>query len=277
MARHSVVFHGHHAVEVIYLALAAVLSGCVPSTPSPVSPQMAPTSSTTIPFHPAASLSPSDSPTTPAREATPTQSRKLSLEEQSGFWLNAVSSNLGCDLPCWWGLVPGKSTWQDLGTLFLPLGGMPLPRRDSPQMSRLDFYIAVAPYTPPTRQPATFAVIELRGLITGIDAEFALHHASYTFAPLDGAAERYSLSGLLQSASVPTRVFVALQSEPSEAAATWVYDIWLYYAERGITASYEGEGLSKKGQSLQVCPSYGGTTKSASTSETHHSHLRSKG
>jgi hypothetical protein len=32
-----------------------------------------------------------------------------------------LDDNAGCDLPCWWGIVPGETTWQEAENLLAPL------------------------------------------------------------------------------------------------------------------------------------------------------------
>lgn len=55
-------------------------------------------------------LLPTEIPTLPFNEA-----REQSTE--------LLQNNNNCKLPCWWGITPGQTTWQDAFLILAPLGG----------------------------------------------------------------------------------------------------------------------------------------------------------
>jgi len=234
----------------------AIFSGCAPTALPQHSPLPSLPAQPSIPTASSTIRSTLASPT-PSPTLTPSQAPTLPPQDESLFWLQAISSNMGCELPCWWGLVPGKSTWRDLEALFMSIGGRPLSPRSSPDRTRFDFVVRVVPDS--DSQPAHFAVIERQGIIQGIEARFDLHQSvSSSFPPLDDAARRYSPSNLLTSAGPPTQVLISLPSGQAEEGAGWTYGIWLFYEERGLAVVYEGEGLSWQDDQLLVCPRFDG-------------------
>jgi hypothetical protein len=162
---------------------------------------------------------------------------------------------MGCDLPCWWGLTPGISSWNDLDALFRSIGGIGLPLRNSQAITRLDFTVGIAPR--PNPQPAHFAVFEQYGLIKQLDVRLQLHNPTCSSCPgLDEAARAYSLANVLATVGPPTEILLSLPSAQAEPGAGWTYGLWLYYEEKGIAAYYEGTGLAWEGDQIRVCPRY---------------------
>jgi hypothetical protein len=239
----------------LLLASASILLiGCASAEPAVQTSVSSPVPSTlpaaTPQTHLDATVSPTSAPT-----VTPTRSATLSPEEESLFWLKAISENMGCQLPCWWGLTPGVSTWNDLDALFRSIGGPGLLPRNSQATTRLDFIVGLAPRPDP--QPAYFAVFEQLGLLTGFDVSLQLHGSTFSsFPAFDDAARSYSLANLLATAGPPTQVLVHLPSAQAEPGAGWIYGIWLYYEDKATAAYYGGEGLSWRDGNLTVCPAY---------------------
>lgn len=82
-----------------------------PHTPTKVSatteiPKL--TSSATDPTH-THKPSAKDEVLTPTRTPQPT----LSTDDALAFVRDAIDTNLGCELPCWWGILPGETKWID--------------------------------------------------------------------------------------------------------------------------------------------------------------------
>jgi len=163
---------------------------------------------------------------------------------------------MGCKLPCWWGITPGEGTWEDVSSVFQNVGAPPLTFGQHEETAWFDLYIAIVPESagPPL---LAFGVFEEAGIINRIDASFALHHSPPNgYGPLDQAAERYSLQGLLLEVGPPTQVLLHAPGARSEPNAPWAYGIWLYFQDKAIAAYYEGEGMSLVNDKVRVCPTY---------------------
>ncbi len=64
---------------------------------------------------------PSPTPTqTPT--ATPLPFPTLEPEEMQAFIAEMLAANGGCELPCWWGITPGVTPWEDVQQQFLSYG-----------------------------------------------------------------------------------------------------------------------------------------------------------
>jgi hypothetical protein len=46
----------------------------------------------------------------------------LLVDEQESYIKEFLEANMDCQLPCWWGITPGKTSWQETETLLRHLG-----------------------------------------------------------------------------------------------------------------------------------------------------------
>jgi hypothetical protein len=49
----------------------------------------------------------------------PPDPQVLSLEAEDALLVEMLATNGGCELPCWWGITPGVTRWEDAQRLFL--------------------------------------------------------------------------------------------------------------------------------------------------------------
>lgn len=69
-------------------------------------------------YQPAQLVTEIPKPTLIVRLPTKTRYPTLSPEEARRLIDDAQKTNLGCELPCWWGITPGKTSWEDAQAFF---------------------------------------------------------------------------------------------------------------------------------------------------------------
>jgi hypothetical protein len=195
---------------------------------------------------------------TPTIDLYQTPVPTLSIDEQEKYILNLLASNGNCELPCWWGVEPGKTNWQDVVRLFLPLGyGDGFSSSTAPNTSTHDFPLSINQSSGPN--------LSLSFGVKGEVVEWAYVVAEKIHAPLEQVSyfpafsvvmRRYSLNQILAHYGVPSQVLVGLTAGRAEQNAPWLYALWIFYDHAGILVDYEGEGLSNDNGTLTVCPSY---------------------
>ena len=94
------------------------------NTPEPIptsskTPFVTPTTQMIMPSPTAISIIPTTTLLTPTYAPTMTE-----LEKTSAI-LKLLRENAGCNLPCWWGFVPGITHWKDESVLFQNVGKLP--------------------------------------------------------------------------------------------------------------------------------------------------------
>jgi hypothetical protein len=105
----------------IWTTLTILLGGCniqslrstVTVTGQPKITSIMTLSSTKIP-----SFTPAMTPT-PSQTPMPSPVATLSLEEGRALVLDLLANNGGCRLPCFWGITPGVTTWEEAKAFFL--------------------------------------------------------------------------------------------------------------------------------------------------------------
>ena len=149
-----------------------------------------------------------------------------------------LDNNSGCQLPCWWGITPGKTTWDEarqiLDEVSLFIGG---------QQSSDDFYASVKAYLP---YPDDFApyMEQLYGVEDGVVNYIRVYN--FDLAP------NYSLPSLLQSYGQPSEVGFEVISKEEREIQPFIVDV--FYRELGILVEYSTvDPMKEVGENLQNC------------------------
>jgi hypothetical protein len=186
-------------------------------------------------------LPPTITPQVPTATPRPT----LSPAEEEVYSLAQLSTNGRCSLPCWWGIQPGTTTVSQT-TALDTLGFQPLPY--SPRVVEYNFLI-----TTDKQSNSTLNIVV--AVEKDIVQRISLSTEDLAEAPrLANALQPYSPHQILTVLGTPSRAFIGLKSGPTEANAPWLYQVWMFYDDKGLVTYYEGEGMSRKGDILKVCP-----------------------
>ncbi len=226
----SVAFAASPTVAASFTPIPASPTSTVTQTPKPTS---------TRPPRPTSTPQPTQTP-------TPTAYPTLDSQGRLNFVLQALKTNKGCELPCWWGITPGKTTWKEMVDTFAKQGiGLY-------QEGQLDLgLVTKANY----RQKTVDVTFQRENdLVQGIDVETEYYYllAQSKYAE---AWHKFTLDQMLTHYGVPTQVVLEL----SVGSGDWspgmqaTYDLWLEYADQGIALRYPGE-LIYDNQGWYVCP-----------------------
>jgi hypothetical protein len=217
------------------------LSACTPQTqvkysttptPLPISSLLAtPSISPTVQFTIIPTLTPLPFPSntstlTPTNiQATWTPLPTLSLEEARAYVVELLDTNLGCRLPCWWGITPGQTTWQaaksflDRFVLHIGIGG------DNISFSA---YVRVPlPYEVPyaNELSQTYTIQE------GIVEEIKVYNWDF--------ATHYYLPEFLNTYGQPEEVWVRTYRQDHRGEP---FELALFYPSQGILMNTPGGG-----------------------------------
>jgi len=199
---------------------------------------------------------PTKRPTFTPRPPTPTPRPTVPPETKRAYWLEMLSTNGGCDLPCWLGLHPGSATWEDVAYLFAPVATSEIPFPASVVTKRYDFGLSL------NRLDIVnllLGLFEKEGVVQHIYVNYSAvnerDNPAYN-ASFANAVRRYSLQQILADNGVPSRVLLEIPAYPAELNAPWWFTVWVFYDELGILAEYRGEGLAHSGDQIRVCPEF---------------------
>jgi hypothetical protein len=168
----------------------------------------------------------------------------LSLGDARNLVANLLENNAGCLLPCWWGIVPGETTWQEAYSMLAPMaidiGDYDLPDRPGmPDRRRRSVDV-------PTPQEVPYASVLFHAYITidGIVAEIEIYN--YDLAPA------YFLPAVLNTYGIPDGIWIRTFCCEDRGSRPFVLD--LFYSNQGLLFEFSGGHSEDMGDTLRVYP-----------------------
>ncbi len=189
--------------------------------------------------------------TLPPVVPTPTTPQPtLTGEQERAYVENMLEINGGCELPCWWGIVPGGKTLEALERI--KACGRPFPQQDGTSSygagdfevltteDKLDYHVDIG-------------VSDFGGRIISIEVVGDIGSADSREGFVK-AWQHYSVDQMLTRYGIPSTVRIQL-SPRSEPGASLGYALTLAYERLGILISYRGEATDgSKADFIQACP-----------------------
>jgi hypothetical protein len=220
--------------RVLYLLMVLFLAaGCAehsrPSTESIAASQLMP-STTLIPaaaFTPSlTTFTPSASTITPTRTPTivPTPTQLPEIRQQI---IQLFEPNPECQLPCWWGIVPGESTWDYARRFLEPISYRISDAYIYSDLPGLVNYTIVVPlpvnqYTPWSKDNQIYVVDTQTDIIKAI------------YAPAEDF-EQYQIPNLLETYGPPVEI---LFSGGHGFGDKYFVSLYMYYPAYGFLATH---------------------------------------
>lgn len=193
-----------------------------------------PSSTPTPTAQPAATELPKAIPTPPG----------TSLTEQV-LWL--YETNNGCQLPCWWGITPGQTTWNTAEQFFNLFASTILSASTSSPNSRS--YSPIIPLPLEVFHENTVSPIysARNGIVIHIGTDVSMGNTP------PGYLTQYMLSTFLTTYGQPSEVWL---STYSASYSDLPFRVALFYPTQGIVALYSDNGI-KQGGLVHGCPQQG--------------------
>lgn len=169
--------------------------------------------------------------------------RALQVKE----WL---STNAGCKLPCWWGIEPGRVTWNNVREFLNRIGarsssyeesGMLIHETSGFDLDREHVFNSVS-------------FVENSTQITAIIINASGLKGSQNFKRVWAS---FSPEKIIPAYGIPSRVWVKSRSTVHEGSPgpTMPYSVWIFYDQLGILFRYSGN--VKYQSTYKMCPAFG--------------------
>ena len=161
----------------------------------------------------------------------------LTATEQENYVSELLKTNAGCKLPCWWGITPGETSWEDAEHFLIYLGAT-IGRTDIPSGMILHW----AKFSDSLSDIETsFFEQEIRvGIIDSISA-IGNYGSTQNQRDFESLWESYSPKEVIKAYGVPSRVLL------SATGVTGVgdtgnngYILWIFYDHLGFLIRYGG-------------------------------------
>lgn len=145
-----------------------------------------------------------------------------------------MKTNGGCQLSCWWGIAPGKTSWDEAFQILAPL-------------AREEVYIS------DKKDDGSFSAgfqFFVGGKRTG--QGYKIHNDIVDFIEIRfGDAPSYTLSNLLTTYGTPEEVWISTIQQAVQGALP--FDLLLGYPSKGILAYFHSMDAKVIGDQVQKC------------------------
>jgi len=184
---------------------------------------------------------------TPTSTVSPTNTAivlpTLDEREKEEYILSQLVDNGGCDLPCWWGITPGKSLWSDVSVYFADLGFKSSQRQDTSKFDMGGFALfSIKTYTRVAYHVES-NVIQNISISVGGSLEPENFQNVYKY---------YSPDEILTNYGQPSRILLEI---PSYGYGDRVaYGFSLFYDHLGFLIFYSG--VAQRSDPVRICPSF---------------------
>lgn len=228
----------------------------IPSITLTSTKSIIPTGSPTFtPFLKTATPSPTSTLFSPTPTQTLTPAPTLTKAQSETYLFKLLKDNAGCKLPCWWGITPGVTTWEDTRKLIEYMGA----RTGFDPLENGQAYHGTGGFdwdNPFTVNNIDF--FEEKGIVEGIVVWAEANEDTNFFRTL---WKSYSPEQVITKYGKPTRVrmsvFVYGETGFISSRLTLIYD------EGQFSVEYESKALEVDVQGkpmFRVCPSWGDIT-----------------
>ncbi|HKZ54631.1 MAG TPA: hypothetical protein VJ123_04055 [Anaerolineales bacterium] len=240
--------------KLLYLGgLALLLVGCEPLlsttlppafTTTPVASQTSPIA-TTVPTS-SATIVLATQISTPTSMPVPT----LTPQEREVYVSELLKTNADCQLPCWWGIIPSKTTWAETEQFIRSIGAR------TSVFSKSNGFVAHGTGGFDFNERSIYnrvSFFEREGVIAYITID-----ADGLSNPMDfkTAWEYYAPEQVVSGYGQPSRVWVQTISTAHEGSlgTSVPYDLWLFYDDVGFLIRYSGS--VKYEPIYRMCPTF---------------------
>ena len=172
---------------------------------------------------------------TPSISSSPASAATLLPEAREAYVLTILETNKGCDLPCFLGITPGESKWEDLRSLVSPV----YPEENfAPNNNGI--YIAPFSFNPGNKTYLEITFFGPEALIEQIMVDGRIYPSTnrLNYNPAFAQVmEQYSLKNTLKRFGVPAQIFLFVHGHFEPQSGTGA-EIVLVYDEIGVMTHY---------------------------------------
>lgn len=183
------------------------------------------------------------SATATAKPITPvTLQPTLTQQERENYIKLMLQNNNDCNLPCWWGIEPSRTSWADVEAMLLRIGV-------KKGQSEFNFGYGTGWLKLDSIQSygsVNFSVTE--SIVETITVSASGNDAS----EFQKAWEYYSPDKILLEYGQPSRIMIDISTYGISDYITYGY--WLYYDNLGFLVVTNGQ--TKRESTLRICPNF---------------------
>lgn len=229
----------------IFVLLISIL-GCqtqlsVPNVDKPLVLSTIPSANPTQPptQEPQTRITITETPPNSRLTLTPSVTLTIPLKTAQAKIEELFMTNGGCVFPCWWGFIPGKTTWQEvkksLEGIYLHKG---IYKDENANEFQASYIFPVSPNLSPTSSGQTYyfngGVLQMMNI-----------------QPVNTTI--FHINSLFQKYGQPSEIWIRTWSNSSREGMGTPFDLLLYYANKGIFVQYSPSNAVVNGDQVEIC------------------------
>jgi hypothetical protein len=188
----------------------------------------------------------------PSLTAEPTETATATLpvfsrEEVETNILQMLMDESDCELHCWWGLAPGKTTWAETKYFLLSRGIIPdsyyrnIPWDIYSSLNYLDQYST----------SVLFEFYVIQRVVQGIKINVNSYYDVQNFKLV---MKNFSPEAMAATFGSPTQVWLYIEGELAEASEYTTVSLWLFYSPYDIYVEFHGSIYYE--ETFNYCPTF---------------------
>ena len=159
----------------------------------------------------------------------------LGVEDAKTLVSDLLIDNAGCYLPCFWGITPGKTTWQE-AKRFLETFSTHTGTREIAGEIRVGYFQIPFPIYLGTITHTYYIENDIVAMITAYNGDLA---------------PDFYLPVFFKTYGQPDNIYIRTFREEERNSQPFLLDI--YYPDQGILMEYSGGNIEDLGDHLKIC------------------------
>ncbi len=202
---------------------------------------------------PSSTPSPTDQPT---QTATLTPIPTLSEQDAHEAFVNLIEKDGECDLPCWLGVTPGQTGFEEVANIFSQFS-MIGATSFTPEWALIRVFFPN--FETSLHETSTEVAPAGNGKVSRILVHAAAYlkdrngPRDYNSPEFQELWKRYFLPGILTKYGSPEKVFLDTMLLADDPAPSNPFVLWIVYPQQGFLMLYTGSN-SKVGDDIRICP-----------------------
>jgi len=239
------------------ITISLLVGGCIEPNISSTTPSHEVTS--TNPIVAAESLTKTAVPVSTEAPFLMTEIPTLSLDDAQSKLIELLTNNGGCKLPCFWGINPDKSSFQETMEILVPLSDISQFTHFETGIGAIDpeyvedeliIHTSVRFLSDPNTNIVSHIAFTSRAL-NKVDGGFIEVFVSSAYSKL---VDYYMLKNILTRYGNPTRVMLSTMARLPSNSVVGGFKILLLYPDQGILVNYTMQ-MQIVGENIMGCPS----------------------
>jgi hypothetical protein len=160
----------------------------------------------------------------------------IAVEEQENYIKEFLETNTDCRLPCWWGVTPGKTSWQETESLLRHLGATIFPFQMESGGNRYAVRLLGLPqlalsFREGKAPGSSVNIIYVGGNISGAQDQ----------REFEAFWENYSPKEVMSKYGVPSRILLYTMGTLGQTdLGIHGYTLWIFYDSLAFMIRYDG-------------------------------------